>query len=431
MEGSQSSDNENDTKTLDVSVTSEIQSPNKSKRKQSSSASSASPQLDALKTIYQCLGGPEWARQNHWLSEDHDYFEWQGITCRKGTSDDITVLELSQNNLRGRLDDPILVDAFVTLAPTLEQLWLSENTAITGNLPSIFADASVFPVLSVLDVMNNQLNGSLHPAFAKRATELSCLDTTGNQLTSYYRYTSINEDQDDSVDVDVDVDVGMISTPMPHVHVAQSLLTKQQCADLVDLAIRHTQVDGVGWTYGRHKNYQTTDVDISICGGKLLDACNEHLRTRILPLMARVFEFPICDLAIENLFLAKYSANKGGQTALSEHLDDSELSFVITLNDAFQGGGTRFISTDTDGDTRTAGGTGTTVAPNGGAGVFFCGRRLHSGVEVVEGNRYILAGFVRVYPSTPEGVAKLDRLLKETTQPINKPTRPVMKFTAF
>jgi hypothetical protein len=410
MEGHQyqSGDNDTTSETLDVSVS----SGSSGKRKL---GASVSPQMDALKTIYKSLGGPEWTRQDNWLSEDHDCFEWQGVTCKNGTGDDITVLELSQNNLRGRLDDPILVEAFVTLGPTLEQLWLSENAAITGNLPPIFADASVFPKLSVLDVMNNQLRGSLHPAFAKCVTEMSCFDISGNQLSSYYRHTGTNTNNEhDEYEV---CDVGPMSSPLPHVHVAQSLLTKQQCADLVDLAIRHTDANG-GWMMGTHKAYKTTDVDISICGGKLLDHCNDHLRTRILPLMARLFEFPLVDLAIENLFLAKYSAIKGKQSALSQHMDDSELSFVITLNDSFQGGGTRFVADDT------------TVAPHGGAGVLFCGRRLHSGVEVVEGNRYILAGFVRVYPSTPEGVAKLDCLLKETSQPTTKP-RPVPKFTAF
>jgi hypothetical protein len=391
MEGYQSSNNDNDTKNLDVYV------------------SSVSPQVDALKTIYKSLGGPEWTRQDNWLLEDHDCFEWQGITCSNGTGDGITVIDLSENNLRGRLDDPILVDAFVKLGPTLEQLWLSENANITGNLPSVFADASVFPQLDALDVMSNQLRGSLHPAFAKRATQLSCLDTSGNQLTSYYRYTSTNNSTNTNSDHDedqvVDVNVGPISSPLPHVHVAQSLLTEPQCLDLIDMAIRHTETNG-GWKMGQHKAYRTTDVDISICGGKLLDTCNDHLRTIILPLIAHLFEFSLCDLAIESLFLAKYSAIKGQQSALSEHLDDSELSFIITLNDAFQGGGTHFIAADD---------TGTTVAPNCGAGVIFCGRRMHSGVEVAEGDRYILAGFVRVFPSTPEAVAKLDSLLKQTT----------------
>jgi hypothetical protein len=398
MEGFQPTFDDNAIKTLDVSCSA---SPSVSCSDVSSSSSSS--QMDALKTIYKSLGGPEWTRQDNWLSDDHACCDWQGITTCKGNNN-ISVLELSQNNLRGRLDDPILIDAFCKLGPTLEQLWLSENGNITGNLPSCFADACVFPVLNILDVGSNQLRGSLHPAFAKRATQFSWFDTTGNQLTSYYRYTTTNED--------AVVDVGPTSSPLPHVHLAQSLLTKQQCADLVDLAICHTETNG-GWMMDRHKAYKTTDIDVSVCSGKLLDTCNYHLQTRILPLMARLFEFSLVELAIEDLFLAKYSADKGQQRMLSQHRDDSELSFVITLNDTFQGGGTLFMAVDDDdGNTTT---TNTTVAPNCGAGVFFCGRRLHSGVEVVEGTRYILAGFLRVYPSTTEGVAKFSSLFLKPT----------------
>lgn len=372
--------------------------PDASSTKKRKLSVSRSPQMDALKTIYASLGGPEWTRQDNWLFNDHECCEWQGITFK---GDNVKMLELSQNNLRGRLDDPKLVDAFVKLGPTLEQLWISEN-AITGNLPAVFANESVFPHLSILDVGSNQLRGSLHPAFAKRKTPFSYLDTSDNQLTSYYRYNSSDDDHGEDTNSVVG-DGGPTSSPLPHVHVAPSLLTKPQCTELVDLAIRHTEANG-GWTMDRHKSYQTTDVDIAICGGKILDMCNDHLRTTILPLMARLFEFSLVDLAIEDLFLAKYAADKGQQRMLPKHTDDSELSFVITLNDGFKGGGTRFIDDDI------------TVAPNCGAGVFFCGNRLHSGVEVVEGERYILAGFVRVYPSTPEGVTKLDCLLKQ-----NKP----------
>mmetsp|Transcript_20560 Transcript_20560/g.44632 ORF Transcript_20560/g.44632 Transcript_20560/m.44632 type:complete len:389 (-) Transcript_20560:114-1280(-) len=386
MEERQSGEGGNIGKAVDV--TNEVSSTKKRKL-----SVSRSPQMDALKTIYASLGGPEWTRQDNWLFNDHECCEWQGITFK---GDNVKMLELSQNNLRGCLDDPILVDAFAKLGPTLEQLWISEN-AITGNLPAIFADELLFPHLSILDVGSNQLRGSLHPAFAKRATPFAWFDTSGNQLTSYYRYNSSNNDHGEaSVGGG-----GPTSSPLPHVHVAPSLLTKPQCTDLVDLAIHHTEANG-GWTMDRHKAYKTTDIDIAICGDKLLDTCNDHLRTTILPLMARLFEFSLVDLAIEDLFLARYSAVKGQQSMLSKHTDDSELSFVITLNDGFKGGGTRFIDDDT------------TVAPNCGAGVFFCGNRLHSGVEVVEGDRYILAGFVRVYPSTTEGFAKLDCLLKQT-----------------
>ena len=347
----------------------------------------SSPQVEALETIYHCLGGPDWSRQENWLSENHRFSEWSGVTCK---GEQITALELSQNNLRGRLDDPLVVDALLKLSPTLEQLWLSEN-ALTGNLPWVLADKLKFPHLNIIDVGSNQLCGSLHPTFAK-ATLFSWFDTSDNELTSYFRYTS--DDEEATV-------VGFCtSSPLTHVHVVPSLLTKQEGTDLVDLAIRYTEANG-GWQMDRHKAYKTTDIDIAVCGGELLDTCNAHLRTRILPLMANVFEFPVVDLAIEDLFLAKYSASKGQQSALSSHRDGSELSFVITLNDpaTFKGGGTRFIADDV------------IVAPDTpGTGVFFYGGKLHSGVEVVEGTRYILAGFVRVYPSTLKGVARLEEL---------------------
>jgi hypothetical protein len=36
----------------------------------------------------------------------------------------------------------------------------------------------------------------------------------------------------------------------------------------VDLAIRHSEANG-GWMIDRHKAYQTTDINIAICGDKL------------------------------------------------------------------------------------------------------------------------------------------------------------------
>lgn len=363
------------------------------KRKLSITSLQSPPQtqMDALNIIYASLGGPEWTRQNDWLFNDHDSCEWQGVTLIKG--DNVKILELSQNNLRGRLDEPIVIDAFVKLGSSLEQLWISEN-AITGTLPPVFADSQVFPRLTILDVGSNQLRGSLHPAFSKRATPFNYLDTSGNQLTSYFRYTE--ESTNNSMD-----HLLPTNSPLPHVHVAPSLLSKKQCTHMINLAIQYAESNG-GWMMDRHKAYKTTDLDMAQCGGEILDACNDHLRTTILPLLANLFQFPLVDLAIEDLFLAKYSSAKGEQRMLSKHTDDSELSFVITLNDGFKGGGTAFIDEDT------------IVAPNCGAGLFFCGHRLHSGVEVVKGERYILAGFVRVYPSTPEGVARLDCILKES-----------------
>jgi len=182
------------------SSTNESTSANTKKRKMSNSSTSQS-QLDALKTIYTCLRGHEWIRKDNWLLNDQS--EWQGITMKEGN---VLVLELSQNNLHGRLDDPVLVQAFLKLAPTLEQLWMSENTGLTGNLPSVFADESIFPNLSILDVGSNNLKGSLHPSFS--AKRFSWFDTSGNQLTSYFRYSN-----NDKHEMNVDY-IGPISTPL-------------------------------------------------------------------------------------------------------------------------------------------------------------------------------------------------------------------------
>ena len=213
------------------------------------------------------------------ISETQRYpsCEFQGITTfRQG--DNVKILELSQNNLKGRLDDPIVIDAFAQLGTSLEQLWISEN-AIEGNLPAVFANEEAFPKLSILDVGSNRLRGSLHPAFANRGTKFGYLDTSGNELTSYFRYN--NNDGDGEGDGDetiVATPTKETSSPLPHVHVAPTLLTNHQCAHLIDLAIRHTKANG-GWTLDRHKAYKTTDVDIAICGGQLLEACNDHLKT--------------------------------------------------------------------------------------------------------------------------------------------------------
>ena len=365
-------------------------------------------QKDALQTIYNSLNGTNWKRQNNWLYNDATSCEFQGISYQ---GSNVKILELSQNNLQGKLDDPILVQAFTKLGPSLEQLWMSENE-LTGNLPSVFANERVFPKLTIIDVGSNKLRGSLHSSFAmKRSVPFTYFDITDNQLTSYCRYSNISSKDDGMVDLQNRTSIisNSNNSPLPNVHVISSLLTKEQCAHVIKLAIQHTeQNDSTGWTTNRHKSYKTTDIDIAYCGNDILDVCNDHLRTTILPLISSLFKLSIEDLVIEDLFLAKYSAIKGEQSMLSKHVDDSELSFVITLNDEFKGGGTCFISNDdNDNDTKN-----TTITPNCGGGVFFCGHRLHSGVQVMEGIRYILAGFVRVYPSTAEGRDRLDCILK-------------------
>ena len=364
-------------------------------RKRPRSEAMMSPK-QALETLYHSLGGEAWTRKDNWLSQEQDISQWSGVTCNSIHGEvKITALELSQNNLQGTLDDKEVLEAFAALASTLEQLWLSENK-LSGNLPAALAYKEKFPKLSILDLGSNKLRGSLHPAFA-RATQFSWLEYSGNELTSYFRYSNNTENVTTVIE---NIATKDIRSPLESVHVVPSLLSEEACQSLVKLALEYANQNDRGWQLDRHKDYKTTDLDVAVVGGKLLRLCNNILKDAILPALSKLFQFPVQDLAMEDLFLAKYSADKGQQRSLAQHRDGSELSFVVTLNANFQGGGTKFISDNI------------TVAPKtAGTGVLFCGRLLHAGVEVVDGTRYILAGFVRVYPSTPDSFVNLQKLI--------------------
>ena len=64
-------------------------------------------------------------------------------------------------------------------------------------------------------------------------------------------------------------------------------------------------------------------------------------------------------------------------------MDGSEFSFIIALNEDYEGGGTRFIKKNK------------TIHLNRGDIVVFCGQTKHEGLEVTKGVRYILPGFIR------------------------------------
>ena len=70
----------------------------------------------------------------------------------------------------------------------------------------------------------------------------------------------------------------------------------------------------------------------------------EAVGNSVLPQMAACFELQRDMLEVEDLFIARYTVE--GQTSLAEHEDGSPWSFVLTLNEGFQGGGTTFPLVD-------------------------------------------------------------------------------------
>lgn len=152
------------------------------------------------------------------------------------------------------------------------------------------------------------------------------------------------------------------------------LLSKDECK--VAIYEIETYASEYGWTKNRHENYPTTDFQLDNIPSHSL--VMHKVYNIILPTLANMFNVDAKRLFINDLFVVRYDANN--QKELVSHEDGSEFSFVIGLNEEFKGGGT-FINNNLH-------------VLNAGECLLFCGQNTHSGVEVTQGVRYIIAGFV-------------------------------------
>ena len=168
------------------------------------------------------------------------------------------------------------------------------------------------------------------------------------------------------------------SAPLPEEHRAVhevGAFLPHECSKIIEYAEAHGLERGA-----RHAAHATTDVScFDVPQLRWVAAtCSE----RVVPLLAKLFG--VDDLVLADLFVARYAAD--GQRALEEHEDGSPWSFVVPLNDRFEGGGTQFVELE-----------GAPIfRPAVGAALLFSGKNRHRGVATTEGVRYILAGFVDV-----------------------------------
>ena len=165
------------------------------------------------------------------------------------------------------------------------------------------------------------------------------------------------------------------------------VLSRDECDFFVREAEKHAAARG-GWSKKRHEHYPTTDLDTAKVPA-LRYPVHNLVYTRIIPKIASHFELDAARLGIKEVFIAKYSAATGHQRRLGAHRDGSDFSFIVALNDGFDGGGTMFVRSNT------------VVRPGAGKCVVFCGRNKHMGIAVTRGTRYIMAGFLAY--GTPKG----------------------------
>jgi hypothetical protein len=157
----------------------------------------------------------------------------------------------------------------------------------------------------------------------------------------------------------------------------QHLLSVDECQAVLDICGKKL---GSQWTTGRHSAFAT--VDIPIRDDEQLGYLEPVVRQRLFPLLATHYGFKVSDLAFRDIFLVKYSA--AGQRGLRLHTDGClfSLTLLISSENNFEGGGTYYASIDD------------VLHLRQGDCAYHDARVMHSGVDITQGERYILVAFI-------------------------------------
>jgi hypothetical protein len=134
------------------------------------------------------------------------------------------------------------------------------------------------------------------------------------------------------------------------------------------------------WTQQRHYAVPTHDVPVHTVP-PLLAWFNDWIWRQVCPLLAEQFR-TTANYYVHDAFCVRYRAGEPSNH-LPVHTDESTHSFVLALNDDYQGGGTYFYDQDT------------TIRLQTGEMLSFRGDRLeHGGEALAQGTRYIMAVFL-------------------------------------
>lgn len=159
--------------------------------------------------------------------------------------------------------------------------------------------------------------------------------------------------------------------------VIKNFLTDEFCDDFLRYAKQYAKKNG--WTQKRHEHYPTTDNLITESWPQY-EMISSFVREKIFSAISKMYPVLEEDLGITEMFVVKYEPEK--QSYLEEHEDGSEFSFVIALNDDYEGGGTFFPHLNK------------LLTLKKGDVLIFSGQNRHRGEPVVAGIRYILTGFL-------------------------------------
>lgn len=149
--------------------------------------------LKALERFYLDFDGDNWINNEGWLDPEVDPCDWHGVHCAYAAGEfGVSTLRLPDNNLSGRLDESDIFEHVqrTVYLPNNEvhgslpalPLWLDElnlsGNALSGQLPpgpEVFNSA-----LSVIRLARNQFSGDIPSSW--RRLDTSWLDLSDNQL---------------------------------------------------------------------------------------------------------------------------------------------------------------------------------------------------------------------------------------------------------
>ena len=158
-----------------------------------------------------------------------------------------------------------------------------------------------------------------------------------------------------------------------------TLFGKDICAKIIKDVEQYLVQNG-GWTTSRHYSVPTTDVPVHNIPS-VLEAFNRILETKLFPSISVMYQVPVDSLRVIDAFVVKYNSKR--QRKLPIHVDQSQFSFTVSLNDMseYRGGGLYLP------DRKEV------LNANAGGVIMFNGATSHGGYPVFHGTRYIIAVF--------------------------------------
>ncbi|KAI8371204.1 hypothetical protein EDC96DRAFT_459350, partial [Choanephora cucurbitarum] len=153
-----------------------------------------------------------------------------------------------------------------------------------------------------------------------------------------------------------------------------AVLSPEECQSILK-----TVSDQV-WTGSRHSAFATTDIPIR--SHPTLHYLVPLIKRRMFPQLAEYYGFKVTDIDFRDIFLVKYDT--ATQRGLELHSDGClfSLTLLISHPDDFEGGGTYYANLDR------------ILYLEQGDCAHHNAHLMHSGVDITQGTRYILVGFI-------------------------------------